>query len=214
MRLKKLLKFIKGRWFPSLVLLVALAFVLLEGFLLGFRITYAPALENSWEAISAVASWSGVAASFAAVWYAVRVADKQNRIALFEKRYELFEIILNSQILSNALKNAKNNLDVRMTFFVTFCYNSIDNNQIPDDTVISAKHIVIIQKLKQIPFLFENVGDLDGVPELISTLSDLVTSYRDNESDFQEKIQKFSDYINSEKYKKLMNAMQKELSLK
>ena len=96
--------FIKGRWFPFLLLLVGLVVVLLGGFLLGFRITYAPALENSWEAISGVAAWvsilvsvASVGASFVAVWAAIQVpkkiAEQQNKIALFEKRLQCHKML-------------------------------------------------------------------------------------------------------------------------
>lgn len=63
----------------------------------GFRITYAPELENSWDAISACAAWAGVLSSFIAIWFAIRVpkkiSEEQNKIVLFEKRYEVFEKI-------------------------------------------------------------------------------------------------------------------------
>lgn len=52
----------------------------------GWRIVYAPELEPDWNSVSAVASLIGAVRTVAAVWFAVRVADKQNQIALFEKR--------------------------------------------------------------------------------------------------------------------------------
>lgn len=86
-------KFIKSRWFP----LVMAGVTLLVAFLLGFRITYAPELENSWEAISAVASWASVAVSAVAVWAAVqipkKIADQQNKIALVNSRLEIIDLI-------------------------------------------------------------------------------------------------------------------------
>lgn len=216
MSLKKLVKFINGRWFPLVAVSSVFAFIVYVMVLCGWRFTYAPDLENNWEAVSGVSGWFGVAASFMAILYAVRVADKQNQITLFEKRYELFEIVFNSQIFANSIKNAKNNLNIQMMFFSAFCYNSIEDSSIPDSTVVSAKYIVIIQKLKQIPFLFKTLEESDGLQELIRALSDLMTSCLDSKkkSDFQEKIQKFSDYINSEDYKKLVDVMQKELNLK
>ena len=98
--------FIKGRWFPLLVgiiVFVVIAFVMAK---FGWRITYAPDLENSWDAISAVATWVGVVisafgvvASVVAIWYAIQVpkkiADRQDKIALFEKRYECFQFFQN-----------------------------------------------------------------------------------------------------------------------
>ena len=89
--------FIKGRWFPFFLLLVSLVFVLLVGFLLGFRITYAPALENSWDAISAVAAWISAGATLAAVWAAIQIpkeiAKQQNRISLIKDRLEINQVI-------------------------------------------------------------------------------------------------------------------------
>ena len=95
-------KFIKGRWFP---LIIGIALAILAGLIMaffGWRITYAPELENSWDAVAAVAAWvsivvafAGVIASFVAVWFAIRVPEKiayqQNKISLFEKRYKVYE---------------------------------------------------------------------------------------------------------------------------
>lgn len=57
---------------------------------MGFRITYAPDLENSWNAISATASWVSAIASFLAVWSAIQVpkqiAERQIKVDLFEKK--------------------------------------------------------------------------------------------------------------------------------
>lgn len=57
-------QFKETRWFPLVVALVIIGAGIIVAFLLGLRITYAPELENSWDAISAVASWASVAASF------------------------------------------------------------------------------------------------------------------------------------------------------
>lgn len=87
--------FIKGRWFPLMVVVVFE--VALGGFLYynDFRITYAPNLENSWDAISAFAAWAGVLASLIAIWSAIqvpkRIAEGQNRIALFERNTKYIE---------------------------------------------------------------------------------------------------------------------------
>lgn len=102
-------------WVP--ITLVALAIILfLLGYLIGFRITYAPELENSWDAISAVAAWVGVfvsaigvIASFVAIWYAIQVpkkiADRQDKIALFEKRYECFQLFEECHSLYSQIKD-------------------------------------------------------------------------------------------------------------
>ena len=78
-----------GRWFPLILALLIIGLIFTVGFLFGFRITYAPELKNDWDAISGVAAWGGIivsiasaVASFMAVWYAIRVADKQNKVTL------------------------------------------------------------------------------------------------------------------------------------
>ena len=53
-------KFVRGRWFPLLGFIFLLVIVIVVVGLFGFRITYAPEMENSWDAISAVAAWVSV----------------------------------------------------------------------------------------------------------------------------------------------------------
>ena len=122
--MKKLLKFIKGRWFPSLVLLVGLAFVLLVGFLLGFRITYAPALENSWEAISGVAAWVSAGATIAAVWAAIqipkKIAEQQERVELYEKRLNFYDTLNDCISFSDSVNNISSMLQIKYIFILTF----------------------------------------------------------------------------------------------
>ena len=83
----RLKKFIKGRWFPLIVAIGITAVVAFMMALFGWRITYAPRLENSWDAVSAVAAWAGVFSSFIAIWFAIKVtkkiAEHQDKIALF-----------------------------------------------------------------------------------------------------------------------------------
>ena len=75
------------------ILLTALIVAILL-WLLGFRITYAPSLENSWDAISACAGWAGAIFSLVAILVAIqipkKIAEQQNRIALFEKRNNVY----------------------------------------------------------------------------------------------------------------------------
>lgn len=83
---------------PSwLILLGCEISVLLLLFAYGFKFTYAPELENSWAAISTVAAWAGVIVSSAAVFAAIqipkKIAAQQNKIALFDKRYEALKEI-------------------------------------------------------------------------------------------------------------------------
>lgn len=107
--------FIKKKWFPLIIGVMILLLVGVIMALLGFRITYAPKLETSWDAVSAVAAWVGVlvaimstVASFLAIWFAIqipkKIADRQDKIALFEKRYECFQTFEKCHILYVNLK--------------------------------------------------------------------------------------------------------------
>lgn len=75
----------------TIIISITLCIIILA--LLGFRITYNPDLNICWEAISALASCAAVVVSAIAIYYAIqiplKVADEQNKIALFEKRYEV-----------------------------------------------------------------------------------------------------------------------------
>ena len=81
----------------GLCILSAEALVAVFLWFLGFRITYAPSLENSWNAISACASWAGVISSFVAIYVAIqipkKIADRQDRVALLEKRTQIYAAI-------------------------------------------------------------------------------------------------------------------------
>ena len=80
--------------FPILWIVFCVCLIILVLFFCGFRITYAPRLENSWEAISAFASWFGAIASAVAIFVAIRIpkkiAERQDSISLFEKRYSAY----------------------------------------------------------------------------------------------------------------------------
>ena len=85
MRCDYLKAFIRGRWFPVVVVIIIIAAIAFLMFLLGFRVTYAPKLENSWDAISTFADWVGAIGTILAFFFVIKVVSKQNKIALFEK---------------------------------------------------------------------------------------------------------------------------------
>ncbi len=132
--MKKLVNVVKWKWFPLIVaiaLLVLVAGVALVMALFGWRFTYAPELENSWDAVSAVAAWVGVivsvigvVASFIAIWYAVQVprkiADRQDKIALFEKRYQCYITIQNFLVCSEQIEQETTNKAIQTAFRIYF----------------------------------------------------------------------------------------------
>ena len=76
--------FIKGRWFPLLVAILIVVVVAFVMALFGWRITYAPELENSWAAVSAVAACisalAGIAIPIVAVAFQYRLDSNKNDI--------------------------------------------------------------------------------------------------------------------------------------
>lgn len=72
--------FIKGKWFPliaAFALLFLAAGIVFIMILFGWRFTYAPELETSWDAISAVASLVGAVGAIAAVCFSAFALRKQ-----------------------------------------------------------------------------------------------------------------------------------------
>lgn len=126
--------FVKGRWFPLIITLIVLAVFVLVMALFGWRITYAPELETSWDAVSGCAAWAGVFASFVAIWFAIyvpkKIADRQDKIALFEKRYECYTIIQNFLTLSNQIENFQTVKEIQTALKIYFGdYEKIHNNE-------------------------------------------------------------------------------------
>lgn len=156
-------KLVKQKWFPFIVALTLVGALL--GFLyhIGFRITYAPKLENSWDAISACAAWAGVGASFVAIWFAIRVpkkiAEEQNKIALFEKRYECFQFFERCHCLYKGVENASTIDELRKEF--QFVFKNIKWEE--QDREIVIHHIEQYEYiLHQMQFLFPNIEEKDA----------------------------------------------------
>ena len=78
----------------SIAILLSITLIIVVLALLGFKITYNPNLDNNWEAISACAGWAAVLASGLSICFAIsvpyKIANSQNKIALFEKRYSVY----------------------------------------------------------------------------------------------------------------------------
>lgn len=108
-----------------LVTIIIVVIVTVALYCFGFRITYPSELETSWNAVSAVAAWAGVIMSsgaiIVAIWIPKKIADRQDKIALSEKRIQcyittrkifIFCIAISDRKLTNdiIIKNYKLNL--------------------------------------------------------------------------------------------------------
>lgn len=214
-------RFVNSRCFPIIVILGLFLIPIGVLFVLGFRITYAPELENSWNAVSGVAAWFGVAvsiigvvASFMAVWYAVRVADKQNRIALFEKRYELYNIIMSCRVFARMLETTITRADIKVYFLTVFCDPPIVD-KINNTPFIRMKYIYILDKLKQSDFLFGDNNIAEYAHALINALGDVINeAFTSSEVEVSnEKIQAIILLTDSERHRMTLYKIGKELNL-
>lgn len=116
---------------PLILLVASLCIIIVILYFLGFRITYAPNLENSWNAISTCASWFSAIMSAAAIFVAIsipkKIAEQQDKISLFEKRYSAFDSFV---FLTSAIKQIiDTNVDCKnyMVYFDNMIetYNSV-----------------------------------------------------------------------------------------
>lgn len=152
-------KYIKGKWFllvAVFIMIVVIAFVMAIS---GWRITYAPDLENNWNAISAVGVWAGSIGTVIAVFSAIQVAYRQNKIQLFEKRYKIYQLFDSCMIFSDLLEKLKstkglNVNDIQVLFLSVFC-NIPMGTKINDFIFLRMQYIAITDQLKQSQFLFD-----------------------------------------------------------
>lgn len=101
-------------------------------FFCGFRLSYNPQLENSWDAISACASWVGVIASTVAIFVAIRIpqkiAEQQNKIALYEKRFAVYDVLCKCSAFAQAIRNESTGKDIPMYFIAAFSREVISDD--------------------------------------------------------------------------------------
>lgn len=202
--------------------------VALGGFLYynDFRITYAPNLENSWDAISAFAAWAGVLASLIAIWSAIqvpkRIAEGQNRIALFEKKYQIYREIRHCYTFCYILKLAEDVTEARKMFLISFEKEMIINNEVGtmDEGVDwDFKAMIRVQKLSEVlrqsQFLFaDNQWIFKYTEELVTALTIMIGSTPMNDEEFKQAKNRFLDIMNGETSKKVFDQMTQELQLK
>lgn len=116
----------------TLTVLVIFAIILILA-LCGFRITYNPSLDNNWDAISACAAWAAVIVSGIAIYFAIqapkKIAEEQNRIALFEKRYEFYIAFTKSTAFIKAieLSNIKTKEEAKKSFIMSLSGKNVDD---------------------------------------------------------------------------------------
>lgn len=219
----------RKRWFVFLLgILIAVIALLIFGLILycnGYRIVYPERFETSWDAVSGFAAWFGVlvstasaVASFMAVWYAVRVADKQNQIALFEKRQEIFNMAFSCRTFAEILSTpgiAPTKKAVQEVFMMVFYGTFLTKEELNAPYFVEIKATLLVNKLLQIEHLFNdrNVKYMVAVFEALSLV--IMESFAEEEPYMlDEKIQYLLKIVNDDKYQLLLKQMANEISLK
>ena len=177
------------------VLLIILVLVIVALYRIGFRITYAPELENSWEAVSAVATCVGVFASFIAIWYAIQVpnkiAEEQNKIALFEKRYKCFQFFERCIVFYKSIKDENETEKLQSACYYMIGEFLTENINLP---VVCIKIKEFEYILHQMEFLFPELNE-DDVSNLYMTLQSFIISVIMKQSDIEIKKKRYINAI-------------------
>jgi len=197
-------------------LCLGLVFLLLM-YQMGFRITYAPDLENSWNAISGTASWVSAIASFLAVWSAIQVpkkiAERQIKVDLFEKRYRVYRTLISFDFFSALVFISKEPGDIEVFFYQSFC-NISEEPKMYQYKLFAAKYVQVTETLAESKFLFS--GDIwKGVCKIIDSIKKLVPIGEKGMSkeEFDKAKQDYLDAMKSCELKLILNKMEQELNL-
>lgn len=213
--MKKIKSFIAKKSIPNWIPIVVLAICILGAFT-GWKITYNPKLENSWNAIAAIGGWVSAIISGIAIWFAVaipkRIADEQNKISLFEKRFVCYLTLLKYLSFSKSIRSANSSSQLKTTFLFTF--TQMDENFKPTDIVLMVKkdENVLMSGL----FLFPSYCEgkmireiLEGLLSVASLISSTKSSFSPQQKD---KINFFCDIC--DKFENLyMESIRKELNI-
>lgn len=229
--LKKLITILKKyKWcFVAIFIIILLVSFLYR---VGFRITYAPELETSWNAVIAFANWgsvlvsfAGVIASVSAVWFAVKVpkqiADRQDKIALFEKIYKVYDAIKHCNSFSNIIELANEKDDINILFLSVFNKNALSNEKnlngydkihLRTEAIIRLNNLIIT--LEQSKFLFQKSIYVYGyILEVHQNLLILMSSSETTDKQFQKQKEDFKKLMNCEMYYETIYTIERELDL-
>lgn len=204
------MKHLKRKTKIAIAVILILIVLSILAYRCGIRIVYAPELDNNWDAISGVASLVdilvsvvSVTASFAAVWAAIQVpqkiAEQQNKIALFEQRLECYNEFQKHVSLASYAKIHKNPDAIVLYFKYIF--------EIPSDLDLKSYSFDYFEKnlniLRRFPFVFKGV-DSSKISEISLLFSSLTTFFiyaektsPNIQKDYSEKVLAFKEkYLN------------------
>lgn len=185
-------------YYLTVVTLLLIVVAVTIAMVFGWRFVYDPELENSWNAISAVAAWAGAAASFIAIWFAIQVpkkiAEQQNKISLFEKRYLCYLAVQDLLAFSNQIEGYCTKQKIQAAFKMYFSNPEIfheDELAVGLALKLNRKKTLIISG----DFLFSNY-DSDMLQNIIDTGIDLIMEVAtDTEEEAQALLSDKADHL-------------------
>lgn len=166
------------------------------------------AINSITESINALAQprfidWLAVILSGLAIWFAIRVpkkiADRQDKIALFEKRYECFQFFEKCVILCKNLTDADNEVSMQKT--IQFCCRILEVQKVDDidNNYFVYKMDQFEYTLHQMPFLFPGIKE-DDVAVLYHSLVEFLQAIisqkniKEKRRSYLEAMSKFEKY--------------------
>lgn len=190
---------------PTTWIILSICVIVIVLYFCGFRITYAPDLENSWDAISACASWFGAIMSAGALFVAISIpkiiAEQQNKIALFDKRYVacdslLFLISVVKQIADGTVKT--NKFDYLNTVIETYKSISVVRTIASDCDDVSDIYVRLVFEAGKIVYLFK-IKEIETIIEFLKAVDQYVSDVYKGVTADEEYLLTIYNKLNSEK---------------
>lgn len=162
--------------------------------------------------LAVVLSFFSVVLSAVAIWFAVqipqKIADRQDKIALFEKRYQMFSLTSKWKFLAdNILKFASNNDDARSMFAVLYYDEVHDKTALLNN--VNTTYRYVINEINQVYFLFDIQ---DSMHEKLVSLINITAKILMGENLECHK-QQLNEVLNSDEITGLFKIMQDELTI-
>lgn len=182
-KIKKILKF---KILPNWVLLV-FVIILSTLWTFGWKITYNPQLDNNWNAIDAVGGWISAIISGIAIWFAVyapkHIAQEQNKIALFEKRFASYSVFLKYTSFAETIRQIDTLTQLRQAFLLNFMeYGDVTD---PKELLLIIKNDE--KQLMSGLFLFSNFCSGEKIRKILQGILEVASLMQNEEIKLSEK---------------------------
>lgn len=178
----------KWEWIALIFMVLVIIF-----FASGFKIVYAPWMLNDWEAIGACASWVAAILSGIAIFVAVqipkKIANEQNKISLFEKRFAFYNTLINCVDFPSVFSIISANPEQFCVFFVgalgrNYRDKLVQMERRNEKIDIEKEALLLAYEISPILSQGEFLFDFDvskHIKTLMGCLTGIVVCYKDNE---------------------------------